>query len=97
MTPSSSAADLPIVAVVGQGFVSGSKRWRAPWRVMPSWVPTRFECKQLAVGCYMWSDAADTFTAFALDVLTVTEGRVGSVTAFLDAELFLLFGLEKRM
>lgn len=44
--------------------------------------------RQLAVGCYAWYDAADTYLAFALDVLQIREDRVGSIVGFLGGVTF---------
>jgi RNA polymerase sigma-70 factor (ECF subfamily) len=42
---------------------------------------------QLAVGCYLWDDAAGAFVGRVLDVLTLApDGRIAAVTAFLWSE-----------
>jgi RNA polymerase sigma-70 factor, ECF subfamily len=52
---------------------------------------------QPAVGSYMWDAERGTFRAEALDVLTLRDGRIGEITAFLDGALFPRFGLPVEL
>jgi RNA polymerase sigma-70 factor, ECF subfamily len=52
---------------------------------------------QLAVGCYMWDDDADTYAAQVIDVLTLRGERIAAITAFIDADLFARFGLPAEL
>ena len=51
---------------------------------------------QLAFGTYMWDDAAGAFVPGGLDVLTLLDGRVAEITAFLTADL-TRFGLPSPL
>ena len=55
-------------------------------------IPTRANC-QAAVGCYMWDADAGEYLSFCIDVLTLRDGRIAEVTAFLDRSVFPRFGL----
>lgn len=61
------------------------------WRFLPTTANS-----QLAFGTYLWDDAAGAFVPGGLDVLTLREGRVGEVVAFLTAD-FTRFGLPGRI
>jgi RNA polymerase sigma-70 factor (ECF subfamily) len=60
------------------------RRWRH--------LPTRAN-GQLAVGCYIWDDAAGAYRGWVIDVLTLRGERIAAITAFIDASLFARFGL----
>ena len=62
-------------------------RWR--------FLPTRAN-GQIAFGTYMWDDAAAAYIPGGLDVLTLLDGRVAEIVAFLDADL-TRFGLPARV
>lgn len=62
--------------------------FRKRWRHLPARANG-----QLAVGCYMWDEAACVHVAYALDVLDVRKDRIAAVTAFLSGEQFPMFGL----
>jgi RNA polymerase sigma-70 factor (ECF subfamily) len=51
---------------------------------------------QLAFGTYLWDDAAGTYAPGGLDVLTLRDGRVAEIVAFLTADL-TCFGLPARI
>ena len=51
---------------------------------------------QLAFGTYLWDDAAGTYAPGGLDVLTLRDGCVAEVVAFLTADL-TRFGLPARI
>jgi RNA polymerase sigma-70 factor (ECF subfamily) len=53
-------------------------------------VPTRAN-GQVAVGCYMWDGSR--YAPYVIDVLTLDGDRIAAVTAFIDASLFVPFGL----
>jgi RNA polymerase sigma-70 factor (ECF subfamily) len=53
-------------------------------------VPTRAN-GQVAVGCYMWDGSR--YAPYVIDVLTLDGDRIAAVTAFIDATLFVPFGL----
>ncbi len=51
---------------------------------------------QLAFGTYLWQDDAGAYVPGGLDVLTLRDGRVAEVVAFLSADL-TAFGLPARL
>jgi RNA polymerase sigma-70 factor (TIGR02960 family) len=55
---------------------------RSRWRFLPTSANG-----QLAFGTYMWDDTAEAYLPGGLDVLTVQDGRVGEIVAFLSADL----------
>ena len=61
------------------------------WRFLPTTANS-----QLAFGTYLWEDAAGAYVPGGLDVLTLHEGRVAEVVAFLSAD-FTRFGLPARL
>jgi RNA polymerase sigma-70 factor (TIGR02960 family) len=61
------------------------------WRFLPTTANG-----QLAFGTYLWEDAEDAYVPGGLDVLTLREGRVAEVVAFLSAD-FTRFGLPARL
>jgi ketosteroid isomerase-like protein len=63
------------------------KRWR--------FLPTRAN-GQIAFGTYLWDDAAGAYIPGDLDVLTLLDGRVAHIVAFLTANL-TRFGLPARV
>jgi RNA polymerase sigma-70 factor, ECF subfamily len=68
------------------GFLSEyplRERWRH--------LPTRAN-GQLAVGCYMWSDATERYDAAVLDVLTLRGEQIADVTGFLAPWVVERFG-----
>jgi RNA polymerase sigma-70 factor (ECF subfamily) len=64
---------------------------RSRWRFLPTTANS-----QLAFGTYLWDDAAGAYVPGGLDVLTLQEGRVAEVVAFLSADL-TRFGLPARI
>jgi RNA polymerase sigma-70 factor (TIGR02960 family) len=64
---------------------------RSRWRFLPTTANS-----QLAFGTYLWEDAEDAYVPGGLDVLTLREGRVAEVVAFLSAD-FTRFGLPARL
>jgi RNA polymerase sigma-70 factor, ECF subfamily len=72
-------------------FLTGyplTQRWRH--------IPTRAN-GQLALGCYIWDADAGHFAADVIDVLTLRDGLIAEVTAFIDPRLFPRFGLPDRV
>ena len=63
------------------------RRWR--------FLPTRAN-GQVAFGTYRWDDAAAAYMPGGLDVLTLLNGRVSGIVAFLTADL-TRFGLPERI
>jgi RNA polymerase sigma-70 factor, ECF subfamily len=61
------------------------------WRFLPTTANG-----QLAFGTYMWDQAAGAYVPGGLDVLTLRDGRVAEITAFLTAD-FTRFGLPPRI
>jgi RNA polymerase sigma-70 factor (TIGR02960 family) len=61
------------------------------WRFLPTTANG-----QLAFGTYLWDEAAGHYVPGGLDVLTIRDGLVADVTAFLDAD-FARFGLPERI
>ena len=64
---------------------------RSRWRFLPTTANG-----QLAFGTYMWDHAAGAYVPGGLDVLTLLDGRVVEITAFLTADL-TRFGLPARI
>jgi RNA polymerase sigma-70 factor (TIGR02960 family) len=64
---------------------------RSRWRFRPATANG-----QLAFGTYLWDDGADAYVPGGLDVLTLRDGSVAGVTAFLTAD-FTRFGLPPRI
>jgi RNA polymerase sigma-70 factor (TIGR02960 family) len=64
---------------------------RSRWRFLPTMANG-----QLAFGTYMWDRAAGAYVPGGLDVLTLRDGRVAEITAFLTADL-APFGLPPRI
>jgi RNA polymerase sigma-70 factor (ECF subfamily) len=63
------------------------RRWR--------FLPTRAN-SQVAFGTYLWDDATAAYIPGGLDVLTLLDGRVAEIVAFLNADL-TRFGLPARV
>ena len=61
------------------------RRWR--------FLPTRAN-GQVAFGTYLWDDPAEAYIPGGLDVLTLLDGRVAEIVAFLNADL-TRFGLPE--
>jgi RNA polymerase sigma-70 factor (TIGR02960 family) len=61
------------------------------WRFLPTSANG-----QLAFGTYLWQDDANAYVPGGLDVLTVRDGRVAQVVAFLSADL-TAFGLPATL
>jgi RNA polymerase sigma-70 factor (TIGR02960 family) len=61
------------------------------WRFLPTTANG-----QLAFGTYLWDDDTQQFVPGGLDVLTIRDGRVGEIVAFLTADL-TRFGLPPIM
>src|SRR5262249_31094301 len=64
---------------------------RSRWRFLPTTANG-----QLAFGTYMWDRAAGAYVPGGLDILTLRDGRVAEITAFLPAEL-TRFGLPPHI
>jgi len=52
------------------------------WRVLPTWANG-----QMAFGCYRWQEERGVFVGEGVDVLTLWDGRIVAIDAFLVAEL----------
>ena len=61
------------------------------WRFLPTSANG-----QLAFGTYLWSDTARAYVPGGLDILTISDGQVGEVVAFLAADL-TEFGLPSSL
>ena len=61
------------------------------WRLLPTTAN-----RQLAFGTYLWDDAANAYVPGGLDVVTIRQGRVSEIVAFLSADL-TEFGLPDRL
>jgi len=48
---------------------------------------------QPAVGCYLWNEEAGAHRAWAINVLTLRDGRISDVTSFIGTEHFVAAGL----
>jgi RNA polymerase sigma-70 factor (TIGR02960 family) len=64
---------------------------RSRWRFLPTSANG-----QLAFGTYLWDEAAAAYVPGGLDVLTIRDGQVAEVTAFLSADL-TAFGLPAKL
>ncbi len=64
---------------------------RSRWRFLPTTANG-----QLAFGTYMWDYAAGAYVPGGLDVLTLLDGCVAEIVAFLTADL-TRFGLPTRI
>jgi RNA polymerase sigma-70 factor (TIGR02960 family) len=73
-----------------RGFLAGGPL-QSRWRFLPAMANG-----QLAFGTYLWDGAAGQFVPGGLDVLTIRNGSVAEVTAFLTADL-TQFGLPARL
>ncbi len=73
-----------------RAFLAGGPL-RSRWRFRPATANG-----QLAFGTYLWDDAAGAYVPGGLDVLTLRDGYVAAVTAFLTADL-TRFGLPPRL
>jgi RNA polymerase sigma-70 factor (ECF subfamily) len=70
-------------------LLSGPLQYR--WRFLPTTANG-----QIAFGTYLWDEAAGQYVPGGLDVLSIREGHVAEVTAFLTADL-TRFGLPARI
>ena len=61
------------------------------WRFLPTSANG-----QLAFGTYLWDDASGGYLPGGLDVLTIRDGRVAEIVAFLSAAL-TAFGLPATL
>jgi RNA polymerase sigma-70 factor (ECF subfamily) len=52
---------------------------------------------QVAVGCYLWNEAAGKYVGEVIDVLTLRGPKISSVTAFGPPEIFPKFGLPLEL
>jgi RNA polymerase sigma-70 factor (ECF subfamily) len=52
---------------------------------------------QLAVGCYAWKDETRSYRAQVLDVLTLRDGGIAEVTAFIGEDVLPRFGLPAEL
>lgn len=64
---------------------------RSRWRLEPTSANG-----QIAFGTYLWEDSVDAYVPGGLDVLTIRDGRVAEVVAFLNADL-TRFGLPDSL
>ncbi|MFI6507204.1 sigma-70 family RNA polymerase sigma factor [Streptosporangium sp. NPDC050855] len=62
------------------------------WRFLPA-----HSNGQIAFGTYMWDEDRAAYVAGGLDVLTLRGTKVAEVVAFLDPEVFPLFGLPAEV
>jgi len=60
------------------------------------WDRTTTANGQVAFGIYLWDDAAGAYVSGGLDVLTLLDGCVAEIVAFLTADL-TRFGLPARI
>jgi RNA polymerase sigma-70 factor (ECF subfamily) len=52
---------------------------------------------QPAIGCYRWERERGSYVAFGLDVLTLRRDRIAAITAFIDPEIVVRFGLPAEL
>jgi RNA polymerase sigma-70 factor, ECF subfamily len=79
-------------ANIAEFLVAGPLRER--WRLLP----TRAN-GQLAFGCYAWRHDVDRYVGHSIDVLTLREGAIAQIVAFLevDARRLERFGLPPQL
>jgi len=68
--------------------LAGERRWRL--------VPARAN-GQLAFGHYIWDEEKGTFIAHGVNVLALHGARIAEITAFLEPETFVRFGLPDEV
>jgi RNA polymerase sigma-70 factor (ECF subfamily) len=73
-----------------RAFLTGGPL-QSRWRFLPTSANG-----QLAFGTYLWDDAAGAFIPGGLDVLTIQDGHVAQIVAFLSADL-TDFGLPESL
>jgi RNA polymerase sigma-70 factor (ECF subfamily) len=61
------------------------------WRLLPTWANG-----QLAFGCYRWFEDRGLFVGEGVDVLTLRDGRIVAIDAFLVADL-AAYGLPREI
>jgi RNA polymerase sigma-70 factor (ECF subfamily) len=66
--------------------------FRERWRHIPTHANGH-----LAVGCYRWDAAKETYVAAVLDVLTLRDASISEVTGFVDPGIFGRFGLPAEL
>ena len=77
------------IAVFLRGYaLSDSKRWRL--------VPTSAN-GQPALAGYLWDERAEAFAPYCLYVLSLREGQIDEITAFVTPETFQPFGLPESI
>ena len=52
---------------------------------------------QPAVACYLRAGGDESYEAWAVNVLTIGDGRIAAITSFIGAEHFAVFGLPDRL
>ena len=73
-----------VAIFLGGGPLAGAKRWRL--------IPARAN-GQLAFCAYAWDDKTQTFTPYAISVLTLRGAQIQEITAFLGPDTFRGFDL----
>jgi RNA polymerase sigma-70 factor (ECF subfamily) len=79
----------------GHAAIAGFMR-QGPITVDWRHLPTRAN-GQVAVGCYAWKDETRTYRAEVLDVLTLRDGAIAEVTAFIGEDVVPRFGLPVEL
>jgi RNA polymerase sigma-70 factor, ECF subfamily len=69
---------------------------KRPFTVRWRHIPTRSN-GQLAVGCYMWNPATNSYDASCLDVLTLRGKQIAAVTGFFTGKFLRRFGLPDKL
>jgi RNA polymerase sigma-70 factor (ECF subfamily) len=77
-----------VAAFLARRPLSGRTRWRL--------VPIR-ACGQLAFGHYLWDAEQAAWTPHGINVITLGDGGVEAITAFITPELFPRFGLPEQL
>jgi RNA polymerase sigma-70 factor (ECF subfamily) len=73
-----------VASFLASGPLAAGRRWRI--------LPTQAN-GQPAFGCYIWTDEVQAFMAHHIVILTLDGASIGAITAFLDADAFVGFGL----
>jgi RNA polymerase sigma-70 factor (ECF subfamily) len=79
----------------GHAAIAGFMR-QGPLNVGWRHLPTHAN-GQLAVGCYAWKDETRSYRAEVLDVLTLRDGGIAEVTAFIGEDVLPRFGLPAEL
>ncbi len=59
------------------------------WPLTDTWMHAPVRCNgQLALGCYLFDDETGNFEPAVIDVLTMADGGISAITAFMSTDMF---------